>query len=130
MKTKIVTVILALVVMTLSGCVPPMSHGSRINPDDVAKIKKGVTTRAEIESMFGPATSVGMGLNGSRILVYYHTESPGFFLYNPFIYNKDRRQQLQVNIVNDVVEDYEFSDNTGNTSGSVFGVTSTTAPTK
>jgi outer membrane protein assembly factor BamE (lipoprotein component of BamABCDE complex) len=70
---KITLVIFAVIALYTAGC---MSYraGTKIEADKIAQIKKGRTTRAEIEALLGPPMSVGMMGGGRRLLVYRYTE--------------------------------------------------------
>jgi outer membrane protein assembly factor BamE (lipoprotein component of BamABCDE complex) len=122
---------------TCIGCsVPTSSHtGTQIGQSAVARIHKGVTTRKEVESLFGPPMAITTMGDGRRMMLYSGTEvhtstnlNMAIPFVGPFIPGRDenttRIQSLQV-ILNrdDVVEDYEFSDNTTEAGGtySAFG---------
>ncbi len=91
-----------------------VNQGRAIEQGNVTQIQKGVTTRAEVERMFGPPLSATMRADGGRMLIYNHTEASGNFA--PFvgaINQQTARQMLQVLVdTNNVVQDYEFSTNT------------------
>lgn len=95
-----------------------------IDPAKVAQIQKGVTTRSQVEAMLGPPMSVGMMPNGARSATYYSfnaTASATPISYVPIVGDlaagakgTQRQQQLQIMYnAAGVVDDYEFSDNTG-----------------
>jgi hypothetical protein len=92
----------------------------------VESIQKGATTRAQVDAMFGPPTSVSIVDNGDR-LASYRTRQTNYPppnaaglipLVGPFIAASQdttsvRRQTLQVRYsASGVVQDYEFLDTT------------------
>lgn len=129
---KVTTALLCFI----TGCASATSStGPAIDRTQVSEIKKGITTRAEILERFGsPITTQIMG-DGRRELVFVSTESQirndnrvWIPFAGPFMATNNRysthSQQLQVIIgKNDVVEDYEFSDQTSQTKtrASAFG---------
>jgi len=138
--------------LTLSGCFSNNAeYGTQMSADKVSQIKKGVTTRAEVEALLGPPMMVSMMPDEKRMLMYSYTSTQTeahatAATYIPFVGGvvgggkaqlQMRTQTLQVMInAKDVVEDYEFSDNTNNTAGASSGFmgmnstsTTTTAPT-
>ena len=136
--------------ISLFGCVSQdIESGTKISHDKVAQIKKGVTTRAEVEQLLGPPANVTIMPEGKRQLTYSymstktdaHATAASFIPYVGLVAggakaeNQTRTQSLQVLINADgVVEDYEFNDNTSttqsNTSGGVIAPsTSTTTNT-
>lgn len=122
------------------GCVVS-SHGTKIDQTNVSQIKKGVTTRAEVETLLGPPAHVGMINDGKRMLMYNFTEtsltgmSPTNFipLVGPYVGQSTsqlRRQSLTIIVdKSGVVEDYEYSDNAQATErGMFFSQKSTSIP--
>lgn len=126
--------------------------GTQISADKVAQIKKGITTRAEVEALLGPPAFVSMLPEGKRMMSYSYssTKAEGHATaatYIPYVgifagggrgEAQTRIQTLQIMLdAKGVVEDYDFADNTSNTamkSGGLFGVanqssTTTTTPT-
>lgn len=149
----ITRVFLALAIVTgawlVNGCVST-SHGSKLDRDKVAQIKKGVTTRSEVEGLLGPPTSAHLLGDGRRTLMYTFTEMqsrataasyvaaiPVPFMGSPaawFIGGKKgqlKNQMLQVILSKDeVVEDYEFTDTVSHieSSGGIATSRETVAP--
>jgi hypothetical protein len=109
----------------------------QLQKDKVAQIQKGVTTRTQVEAMFGPANHVQMMGDGRRTMVYtgIHQDIndsgelvravPFGGLLIPASHSSTRRiTRLQIMLnKEEVVEDYEFSDNTTDSHGtsSAFG---------
>jgi|SRR5581483_8757022 len=127
----------------LSGCASVDSTtGIQLSRDKIDQIKKGVTTRAEVEALLGPPASVSMMPDGRRMMMYTYTETKGSANSVEMIpvvglfaggatQGQMRMQTLQVmlNAAN-VVEDYEFSDNTNKyatSGGGALGMTNMSA---
>ncbi len=125
---------LALIIATV--CADVNTGTQSLSSDRVAQIKKGVTTRAEVEQLLGPPSSVSMMGDGRRMMFYMgmqqHINQAGRMAFAvplggiliPANDSASRRmEQLQVVLSKaDIVEDYEFSDSTTNTQGStMFG---------
>lgn len=117
-------IVLVPLVSLAVGCTT-YTQGTRIDESQVSKIKKGVSTRAEIEAMLGPAESVVMMGDGRRMMEYGFMEgsstiSPAMLipvvnLFAGGVTNRDTYQALQIILGKDgVVEDYEVS-NSGRT---------------
>jgi hypothetical protein len=120
-----------------SGCVSGTSGTKQLEAGKVSQIKKGETTRAEVEAMFGPPDSVSMLPDGRRAMMYMAEQNHGdmsgtmtrsLIPFAAFFPSSDthtlRRQSLQIYLnANSVVQDYEFSDNTSEikTTASAFG---------
>ncbi len=63
--------VLSLSLLLFAGCA---TTGQKFDASKVSQIKKGVTTRAEIETMFGqPLSSVTLG-NGKCVIEYQYAE--------------------------------------------------------
>jgi hypothetical protein len=121
----------------LVGCVSSNTGNQQLNKDNVAKITKGVTTRAEIISMLGNPDSVSMLPDGRRMMNYQAMQLSGdksgsivraivpfAGLFPTSDTSTTRMQTLQIYVgSNNIVQDYEYSDNTseGKTTVSVFG---------
>ena len=119
---------LALVVgmAGLSGCASATT-GTPMESNQIAQIKKGVTTRKEIFQIFGdPENEIEMP--GNRKVLFYQSmaykgdsETIMFIpIVGPFIPHDDksstRQQLLRITLnANDVVEDYDFTDKTHDT---------------
>lgn len=123
-------IVLGIFGLFSTGC---MSHGTKVEASKVDKIEKGVTTRAEVEQMLGPADSVFVhpDASGKRTMQYFGQQSqvkaqsfiPG---YNMFASGaKTQRQNLQILIGSDgKVLDYEYTSREGEiTTGVVSGST-------
>jgi hypothetical protein len=120
--------------LTIAGAVTLLLTACAANPTgqqpmtgaQVDSIQKGGTTRAQIDVMLGPPTSVAIVDNGDRLASYrtqqtnYPPVNPAGFipLVGPFIAASQdttsvRRQTLQVRYsASGVVQDYEFLDTT------------------
>jgi outer membrane protein assembly factor BamE (lipoprotein component of BamABCDE complex) len=113
--------------LSLCGCASVDSaSGTQLSSDKISQIKKGVTTRAEVEALLGPPMNVTMMPDGRRMMMYTYTETKGHANGMDMIpvvglfagggtQGQMRMQTLQVILgIHGVVEDYEFSDNTNN----------------
>ena len=122
---RISILIIALFGIALSGCMTPgasSSNGTPINAEKVAQIQKGKTTRAEVETLLGKPTNVGMAGDGKRTMTYMYTETDArikSFVPIPFVgvgtrvAATHRIQHLQIMLTKDgIVDDFEFSDDT------------------
>lgn len=144
----------AAVAILLGACASSHTQsGVKIDRASVEKIKKGETTMAEVEAMFGhPFTTTLMG-DGRKMVFYmsfymfFQSDAqaqvdPSVFIpiVGGFVANTKgtgtyRRQTLQIIYAsNSVVQDYVFNDTTTNstTNASVLSgahTQSTTAPT-
>ncbi len=130
----VVLVAVAMIAITSIGCYSA-STGTKIEKTKLTQITKGVTTRAQVEEMFGPPMHVAMRSNGGRMMMYSGTETSGSINLVGAIplvglvapgQSKDRTRTQSLQIMlnkDDVVEDYEFNDNTRNTTmtSSAFG---------
>src|SRR3989344_3974883 len=65
----IIAVTLALFVI---GCVST-SVGTKMSADKIDQLKKGVTTRAEVETLFGKPIATSMLGDGRRMMVYNYS---------------------------------------------------------
>lgn len=63
-----------IMVVVTAGCMTNQ-HGQKIEASQVSTIKKGVTTRAEIERSFGAPIATGLMPDGRRILSFTYSES-------------------------------------------------------
>jgi len=110
--------------------------------DKVAQIKKGSTTRTEVEALLGPPANVSILPDGKRMLMYTYVSNKmdahaNATAYIPYVglfagggkgENQNHSQTLQI-MVNgsNIVEDYEFHDSTTNTvtqTGGLLGMSS------
>jgi outer membrane protein assembly factor BamE (lipoprotein component of BamABCDE complex) len=126
--------------------------GVKVDANKVSQIKKGVTSRAEVEALLGPPTMVSMMPEGRRVLNYTYTATKveghataatyipyvGLFAGGSKAEGQTRMQHLQIMVnAQGIVDDYEFQDNTtdmAGTTGGLMGIadsstTSKTAPT-
>lgn len=126
--------------------------GTLMSQDKIAQIKKGVTTRAEVEALLGPPANVAMMPEGKRVMSYSYTSTKGeghataasfipyvgMFAGGTKTEGQMRIQNLQVMLnAQGIVDDYEFSDNTNSinsTTGGFMGIsnqstTTTSQPT-
>lgn len=140
MKKMIGIVFVVLICALLVGCATYTS-GTKFDKNMISKIKKGVTTRAEVEAALGSPTYVAMMGEGRRTMQYTYIEtstSPkatsfipiaGAFIGGANMNQRTQNLQIMLN-KNDVVEDYEFSDKAGATDmrGGVFNTNTTTTP--
>lgn len=103
----------ACALMVLSaGCVVYQS-GEKIDPPLVSRIQNKVTTRSEVEALFGPPMRVYIVDVGERMLSYTYREiyDRGTGLLNPNPGTVTRRQKLLIWIGPDGrVKDSEFTD--------------------
>lgn len=73
MKTFTRFLLSALLAGSLSGCAT--SSGTKMEDAKISTIKKGVTTRAEVEKLFGKPASVTTNADGKKTLLYRYTET-------------------------------------------------------
>ena len=106
--------------LLFTGCISS-SFGTKMSQGQVDQIKKGVSTKADVETILGQPVNTSMIGDGRRVMTYsYFAQSArakgqSFIPYlGPFIGGAtgEREQQtLQIYLdKNGVVEDYEFSD--------------------
>jgi outer membrane protein assembly factor BamE (lipoprotein component of BamABCDE complex) len=65
-------VIAALVAALFAGCA---SVGTEMNLAQVSQIKKGVTTRAQVEQLFGKPMSVSLMPDGKVMALWFYTKA-------------------------------------------------------
>jgi len=137
-----------LSIFMCASCISPYSsqqyeYGTKLDASKVSQIKKGVTTRVEVEALLGPPATVSMyGADGKRMMSYSYmsTSSEGSGTINMFYpagsqidaRARTRMQTLQVVLdKSGIVEDYEFNDGTTNTksSGDLLNRTTTSTST-
>ena len=107
----------------LAGCAAT-SSGTKMSANQVDKIKKGVTTRAEVEANFGTPLNVSVLPDGRRMMTYSYFAMNAKAKITPFMFlphanlfaggaiGNQERQMLQVYLTKDnIVEDYEFNNN-------------------
>ena len=144
MKTlqRYMTTVFLIVVagIFLAGCMT-MSYGVKLDRSKVSQIKKGATTRAEVESLFGPPAFVSLMNDGRRMMSYNFTETsaaPTPETYIPIVgafvggaNAQTRTQMLQIMLNKaDIVGDYEFTDSASKTEsrGAFSGARITSTP--
>lgn len=121
------TACLCLLCAALNGCAST-SYGTKIDPQIVAHIQKGRSTRAEVEAMLGRGRE-DMMPGGGRMLSYMFSESkthanadtfiPIFNTFHSSASGTSHSQTLQIMLdKNNVVEDYVWNDDMAqNTAG-------------
>lgn len=62
-------------VFAVTGC--SITHGSEMQAQQIASIRRGVTTEAQIRSMFGEPVEVNTDSRGLRELVFRHKNDSG-----------------------------------------------------
>jgi len=106
----------------LSACTTTNSSGTPIDPQKVAQIVKGKTTRAEVEALLGKPEATVLVADGKRMISYAYSEmdmTGGMF---GGVKGTTRVQTLQIHVSKEgVVEDYEMSDNVRDVKGNVYG---------
>lgn len=134
-RQKIRFYLQAVLVLSIAGLVAgcaSSSYGRKIDGSKVSLIKKGVTTKTEVEQLLGPPDHVGMIGDGRRSMSYSFHETnahPNAASFIPVVggfvgkaEGKMRRQSLQIMITKSgVVEDYEFSDTTQDIEAGMLG---------
>jgi hypothetical protein len=126
------------VAFAVGGCVSGTTGNQGLTQDNVSEIQKGVTTRQDVVALLGEPDSTHLMADGRRMMFYeggqMNTDDVGQSVWQavPIVgvlvpssnTNTTRRESLQI-ILNgkDVVEDYQFSDNTSEvkTTTSAFG---------
>jgi hypothetical protein len=116
-------VVALIVIWSLAGCVSTTTLGAKIQKAQISEIKKGVTTRADIERMFGAPLNVSIIGDGRRMMFYSHTEVsnqptaaafvPYAGLFTSTVTGQHRTQMLQIVLNKEsIVEDFELTDTT------------------
>ncbi len=129
-RRTVTTLILVLSVGCVAGCYST-SSGTKIDDSKVSQIKKGVTTRAEVEVLLGKPSSVSMMGDGRRMMFYTYVEASGHATagsYIPFAnlvtsgtQSQVHTQRLQIILTkDDIVEDYEWSTGGQETASGMF----------
>jgi outer membrane protein assembly factor BamE (lipoprotein component of BamABCDE complex) len=121
------------------GCASS-TQGTKLDASKVSSIQRGVSTRAQIEEMFGAPMNISLMGDGRRQMMYSFTESNHHVKGTTFIpiagafmggsEGTVHHQQLQVILTKaDVVEDYVMNDGTSNIdhSRNGFGGSSTSS---
>jgi outer membrane protein assembly factor BamE (lipoprotein component of BamABCDE complex) len=116
-----------------AGCATSTIGNQNLNSDNIAKIQKGVTTKAEVIELLGQPDTVGMMGDGRRMMIYSGMQGNvdnsqmmlaaipiAGGLIPEHTSQSMHRQTLQVILTSaDIVQDYEYSDNTSQTDTSV-----------
>ncbi|MGA2583041.1 MAG: outer membrane protein assembly factor BamE [Tepidisphaeraceae bacterium] len=143
MATVVCGLLVCLGTLVLSGCASA-TVGTPIDKSKVDTIQKGVTTRSQVEAMFGTASNVAVLDDGRRQLTYVYANSdvkcdvdtyiPIWDIFSSHAHGTTYTQTLQVIVRkdSDIVDDYEYSDKTQQivTSSGILGsgTTATTVP--
>lgn len=145
---RFATVITAIAILIFTASCVSTSVGTKMSAEKVQQLKKGVTTRAEVENLFGQPLTTSMLGDGRKMMVYNYygtkvkptglgktflsTLVPGGDLFIGGGARADQEQQmLQIMLTKDgVVEDYEFANNASvtKTSGGLLTQQTTTTP--
>lgn len=121
---------LCAALLMFTGCaLSPIeqSSGTPIDSAKVAQIIKGKTTRAEVEALLGRPDQTSLVADGRRMMVYNYQATSAkvndaIMPWNLRANVSMRMQTLQIFLSKDgVVEDFELSDNTRNSSSDVLG---------
>ncbi len=118
------------------GCVSDTSGSAALTAENVKQIKKNVTTRAEVEAIFGPPANSTLLGDGKRTMQYYYVESnmhsdwqafvPILQLFGAKASGQTTTRSLQVILdASDVVVDYQYSESTNDLEVGTFGSSST-----
>jgi len=96
--------------------------GTKVDSAQVKQIEKGKTTETEVIQMFGKPNEVSTAGNVRRLYYSYtkSTDKPGIFstvltvitggLFMPTIHTKTESNSLLVQIENNVVKDFTYSE--------------------
>ena len=114
---------LGFLTLALMGCASSTAGTASLTGDKVKEIRKGVTTRRDIEAMFGPAERISMSGGGRHVMSYHFSQSnvrttPLTFvpLIGEFAGGTEGETEIRTLLVNldpkDIVEDFQFNDNT------------------
>ena len=132
-SSNLTVAILACCLAFVVGCA---SYGNKIEVSKLDQIKKGVTTRAEVEALFGLPMNTSLLGDGRRMMLYnYHESQVKGQTFIPYAGafmggSRSRNQSLQIVLSKDnVVQDFEFNDTTGDTAGGAFNTKTTTSKT-
>lgn len=106
---------LGIVALPLGGCMSSSTYGEKIEADNVSKIVKGKTTKAEVIAMFGQPMQTVINPTGGRTMmfVYYKSTLGGIVKsYGQVFSGKHRGDGSTTNLTvvldgNDIVTDFE-----------------------
>lgn len=94
-----------ILLIFLVGC--SSSIGTLISQEDVAKIKKGETTKAEIVKLFGDPQSINIISDSTYVINYFYSNSKAVPFGSP---NIDMTQfQIIFYKGSDIVKDYIYN---------------------
>jgi len=126
-QPKLVVLVMVVCAASLVGCTSGRS-GTKVEREQVSQIQKGVTTRAQVEALFGLPTVASMMGDGRRMLVYHGMEVKGssdhYLMAVPVVgsflphSSKTTTQRQSLHIILSkagVVEDFEYSNTTDTT---------------
>ena len=118
---------LALIV---SGCAS-VESGKPIPKDSLSRIKKGRTTKREIEAIYGKAQTASLNMDGSETLTYSyvsHSSKSSPMMFVPIVgiffmksKGKLESQTLQVLMKENVVSNYSYSEGGAETEAGLGG---------
>jgi outer membrane protein assembly factor BamE (lipoprotein component of BamABCDE complex) len=140
------SIAMSIGLLWISGCTSSSFGNQNLTQDNVSKITKGVTTRDEVVKLLGEPDNVSLLPDGRRMMMYQGMQNnsnqtgrimqyvvPFAALVPTSETNTMHRQSLQIYVGKDnVVQDFEFADNTSQTktTASAFGAhTEQTTPT-
>lgn len=135
--------VLLLITGLFAGCAST-SYGTKMDQNKISQIKKGVTTKAEVEALLGPPAHIsiipGASGDGRRMMQYSFYEmsaKPTAASFIPVVggfvggSQQQRTQSLQIIITKSgVVEDYEYSDSTNHSEGGLLNRKTVASPTE
>ncbi|MBI2814256.1 MAG: outer membrane protein assembly factor BamE [Opitutae bacterium] len=147
MKKPLLGIVLVSIAAFFAGC-SSTEYGTKIDGNKLTQIKKGITTRAEVEALLGPPMSVTMMTDGKRMLVYQYSATSSnptgggiaaaaLSVINPIgdligvgSKTQTRTQMLQI-VVNSagIVDDYEFNDGSSTTKAQTGGIVDSSSTT-
>lgn len=128
--------------LTVAGCATANIGNQNLTARRIAQIKKGITTEAEVIRLLGPPDNITLLPDGRRMMYYSGMQTKtnsngaavvavstltfglGEVLMPSDTSQTEQQQTLQIILTkNDIVQDYEYSNNASNTKStvSVFG---------
>lgn len=111
--TSVILLIFAAVMLSACASFTPHTYanGTQIDRAAVAFIKKGETTRAEVEKRFGQPDSIQVVEGGKRMAMYSYSATTAPMLAFGAAKVSTERTSLQLTYSQQgIVEDYEYSD--------------------
>ncbi|HEX8994384.1 MAG TPA: hypothetical protein VF803_03980 [Candidatus Paceibacterota bacterium] len=95
--------------------------GTKVEQNDIAFIKKGVTTRAEVEKRLGKPDNA-MPIDGTRSMAMYSYSEMTMPMWAVFVAKtKSKRVILAITYKDGVVENYEYTNDEKSYMNSIFG---------